>query len=268
MAVACSTSLGHKLPLDAALARIARLGFRHVDILSIDGWVHVNTRDLAERGERTTARVDRLLAEAGLVPMATNSGVSPQLHHRSPEVTAARLREVEALVRWMNHLGIGVAATQPRQGDPARPWEEVLADCVATLREQFDAGRRSGVRFGLELHVNSPFETPEQARRLLEVMPAVTFVYDPTHAVCHGLDVRETEWVMDHAVHVHLRDAAPGHLQTAYGEGAVDFAWVLARLRDRGYPGHFSIEYFDAPEFDVDVSVLRLRDEIARYFQV
>lgn len=268
MAVACSTSLGHKLPLTGALARIARLGFRRVDLLSIDGWVHVNTRDLAERWEETTAGVDRALAEAALVPLATNSGVSPQLHHRSSAVNAARLCEVEALVRWMNHLGITVAAIQPRQGDPARPWEDVLADCVATLREQFAVGSSGGVRFGLELHVNSPFETAEQARRLLEAMPEVTFVYDPTHAVCQGLDVRETEWVMDHAVHVHLRDAAPGQLQTAYGEGGVDFDWVLTRLRDRGYTGHFSIEYFDAPEFDVDASVLRLRDHIARYFAV
>jgi sugar phosphate isomerase/epimerase len=267
MAIACSTSLGQKLPLPEALARISRLGFRHVDLLSIDGWVHVNTRDLAERWEETVCAVDRTLSEAALVPIATNSGVSPQFHHRTPEVNAARLREVEALVRWMNHLGIGVAAIQPRQGDAARPWEDVLADCVATLEEQFAVGREGGVRFGVELHVNSPFETPEQARRLLEAMPQVTFVYDPTHAVCQGLDVRETEWVMDHAVHVHLRDAAPGHLQTAYGEGAVDFAWVLTRLRDRGYTGHFSIEYFDAPEFDVDASVLRLRDEIARYFE-
>lgn len=267
MAVACSTSLGHKLRLEEALERIARLGFRHVDLLSIDGWVHVNTSDLADRREETTARVDRALAESGLVPIATNSGVSPQLHHRAPAVNAARLREVEALVRWMNHLGIGVAAIQPRQGDAARPWEDVLADCVATLREQFAIGEGGGVRFGLELHVNSPFETPAQARRLLEVMPEVTFVYDPTHAVCQGLDVRETEWVMDHAVHVHLRDAAPGQLQAAYGEGGVDFDWALQRLRDRGYTGHFSIEYFDAPEFDVDASVLKLRDHIARYFE-
>src|SRR5262245_25389708 len=112
MAVACSTSLGHKLSLTEALERIARLGFRYVDLLSIDGWVHVNTSDLAERWEETAPRLDRALADAGLVPIATNSGVSPQLHHRTPDVNAARRREIEALVRWMRHLGIGVAAIQ------------------------------------------------------------------------------------------------------------------------------------------------------------
>src|SRR5947207_12351773 len=99
MAVACSTSLGHKLSLPDALARIARLGFRHVDLLSIDGWVHVNTRDLADRWDEATGAVDRALADADLVPLATNSGVSPQLHHRSPETNAGRLREIEALIR-------------------------------------------------------------------------------------------------------------------------------------------------------------------------
>jgi sugar phosphate isomerase/epimerase len=166
----------------------------------------------------------------------------------------------------MHHLAIPVGAIQPRKPDPSRPWEEVLADCVATLREQFQAGAAAGVQFCVELHINSPFETPEQARRLLEAMPEVRFVYDPTHAVCQGLDVRDTAWVMEHAAHVHLRDAAQGQLQAAYGEGAVDFDWVLSALRERGYSGSFSIEYFNAPEFDVDASVLRLRDHIRRYF--
>src|SRR5260221_13325991 len=101
MAVACSTSLGHRQTLPEALARISGLGFRWVDLLSIDGWVHVNTRDLADRWDETTAAVDRALAASGLSPLATNSGVSPQLHHRSPDINAGRRREVEAPIRSM-----------------------------------------------------------------------------------------------------------------------------------------------------------------------
>jgi sugar phosphate isomerase/epimerase len=266
MAIALSTSIGHQSSLEGALAQVAELGFRKVDILAIDGWVHVNTRDLADRWEETSAHVERLLRAHGLTPIAVNSGVSPQLYERAPAVNAQRLREIEALIRWMQRLSVGVAAIQPRQPDPDRPWEEVLADCFATLREQFDAGARAGVKFALELHVRSPFETLEQARRLFEVMPDVRIVYDPTHAVCQGIPLRETEWLIDRAVHVHLRDAAPGKLQAPFGEGEVDFDWVLGALKDHAYAGHFSIEYFDANEFDVAGSVLRLRDRIAQYF--
>jgi sugar phosphate isomerase/epimerase len=267
MAIACSTSIRSGAPLEEALAHVAGLGFANVDILTIDGWAHVNTRDMADRWEETIARVDRLLQEHRLTPIATNSGVSPQLHHRAPEVNAQRLREIDALVRFMNRFGIGVGAIQPRQPDAERPWEDVLADCVATLREQFAAGEQGGVAFALELHVRSPFETLEQTRRLFQVMPDVKVVYDPTHAVSQGIPLRETEWLIDHARHVHLRDAAPGQLQAPFGEGEVDFHWVLETLKDHGYNGHFSIEYFSSREFDADDSVRKLRDTIARYFE-
>jgi sugar phosphate isomerase/epimerase len=266
MAIACSTSIRAGAPLEDALAHVAELGFRDVDILTIDGWTHVNTRDMADQWDATVERVDRLLQQHRLNPIATNSGVSPQLHHRNPELNAQRLKEIEALVRFMNRFGIGVAAIQPRNADPSRPWEDVLADCVATLQEQFAAGVRGGVQFALELHVRSPFETLEQARRLFEAMPEVKIVYDPTHAVSQGIPLRDTEWLMDRARHVHLRDAAPGKLQAGFGEGAVDFDWVLRTLKDRGYDGHFSIEYFSSREFDVDTSILKLRDTIAQHF--
>jgi sugar phosphate isomerase/epimerase len=267
MAIACSTSVRSGAPLEDALAHVAGLGFEKVDILTIDGWAHVNTRDMADRWEQTVARVDGLLKQHRLTPIATNSGVSPQLYHRGPEVNAQRLREIDALVRFMKRFGIGVAAIQPRQPDAERPWEEVLADCVATLREQFAAGQRGGVAFALELHVRSPFESLEQARRLFEVMPDVKVVYDATHAVSQGIPLRETEWLMEHAAHVHLRDAAPGKLQAPFGEGEVDFDWVLKTLKEHGYNGHFSIEYFSSREFDADDSVRKLRDTIAQHFE-
>lgn len=266
MAIACSTSLGHRQTLDETCARLARLGFRHVDILAIDGWVHIHTRDLAGNFESTAAGVEAILASHTLTPLALNSGVGPQLHDRSAEACARRQAEIAGLLRLMQRLGVGVAAIQPRNPDPQRPEAEVLSDCIATLREQFAAGDAAGVQFALELHVRSPFETLEQARRLFAALPEARVVYDPTHAVCQGIDLAALDWVLPHARHVHLRDAAPGQLQAPFGEGAVDFDRAFGMLKDAGYQGHFSIEYFDAPEFDVEASVLRLRDKIASHF--
>ncbi len=99
-------------------------------------------------------------------------------------------------------------------------------------------------------------------------MPEMPLVYDPTHYVMQGMDVSDTEWLMDNAVHVHLRDAAPDVLQTHFGDGAVDFDWLFNALKDHGYQGHFSIEYLQMKDMDVLDDVLRMRDAIAEHFEL
>jgi sugar phosphate isomerase/epimerase len=245
---------------------VHNLGFRNVDILTIDGWAHLNTQDLTDNYANTRERVDALIQQYQLTPIATNSGVSAQLHHRSPELNQRRRDETMALVKWLNSYNVGIAAIQPRNGDSERPWREVLEDCVETLREQKQIGDANGVRFALELHVNSPFETMEQARRFCDAMPEMPLVYDPTHFVMQGINIRETAWLMERAIHVHLRDAARGKIQEQFGQGAVDFDWVLGTLKDRGYQGHFSIEYLEDKNIDVLEDARRTRDAIAQYF--
>lgn len=265
MAVACSTSVGCDSTLDEALARIASIGIPQIDLLAIDGWVHVHTRDLASRFEETAGGVDALLAKYHLTPIALNTGVGPQLHDRSAEANARRLNETQALIQLMKRYGISIAAIQPRNQDSARPYADVLRDCVATLREQMEMGTAAGVTFALELHVNSPFETMEQARMLLDAMPDIALVYDPTHFVMQGIDLKETLWLLPNARHAHLRDADRGRIQAPFGTGAIDFDWLLGALRDSGYRGNFSIEYLQTGEFDVLASARQLYDRLVAY---
>jgi len=268
MAIAISTSVRCNSRLEKALSDIEKAGFESIDLLAIDGWVHVHTRDLVSQYDETVSRLDSLLRQHHLKPIILNTGVASQLHHRSDEINAQRTREIDALIRLMKHYDIQIAAIQPRNTDPQRPYDDVFRDCVATLQEQIAAGAAAGVIFALELHVRSPFETFEQARRLLEAMPDIPLVYDPSHFVMQGIDLRETEWLMDNARHTHLRDAAPGQLQMPFGKGAVNFDWVLQALKDRGYLGNFSIEYLETDDFDVLDSSRKLYDKIASYFPV
>ena len=266
MTIACSTSVGTNSSLQTTLARIASIGIPHVDLLVIDGWKHIDSQALATAFEQTVAPVDALLAHHNLKLIALNTGVSPQLHQRSATVNAQRQREIAAVLRLMQRFDITIAAIQPRQPDRDRPYAEVLADCVATLREQITLGREAGITFALELHVNSPFETLEQARLLLDQMPDIPLVYDPTHFVMQGISLRDTGWLMAHARHVHLRDAARDQMQVPFGTGEVDFDWLLGTLKDQGYAGHFSIEYLETADFDVMDSAARLYEVIHAHF--
>lgn len=266
--VACSTSTRSEVPLEVALADIAAAGFREVDILAIDGWAHIDTSQLAtEAGFRSAVqRTDTLLNAYGLAPIAVNGGVGPQLHDRSAEANERRLRETRGLVRWMSEFAIPFAAVQPRLPDPGRPWEDVLRDCAATLREQLDIAAAAGVTFGLEFHDNSPFMTMAQCRRLLETVPELPIVYDPSHFILQGVPLEATFPFLDRAAHVHLRDAAAEQMQTRFGRGELDFDALFAELGRRRYEGDFSIEYLQTEEYDALEDARLLREAIGRYY--
>lgn len=266
--IACSTAIGCNSPLETALADIQSLGFQYVDLLVIDGWVHVNTRGLVQDFEGEKNKLDRLFAQYALTPLYLNTGVSQQLHQRSSVDNAQRRLEIDGLIRLMRAYDIHVAAIQPRNNDPSRLWEAVLQDSAATLKEQVETGRAAGVTFALELHSNSPFESLAQARRLLEVFPDVPLVYDPSHYVMQGIDLTETYFVMERACHVHLRDAALHQMQAPFGRGQIDFDRLLKALLDQGYQGGFSIEYLEQEQAGLNIldDVARMRDKIKQYF--
>lgn len=261
--VGCSTSVRCGATLEEAMAAIAAAGFRYVDILAIDGWVHIHTSALVSE-EGLEAEIDRtreLLRRYGLVPVAANCGVSPQLHDRSEAAVRSRKAETAGLIRWMKALGVGIAAIQPRQPDNSRPWEDVLDDCIASLREQLEIAQAEGIVLALEFHANSPFETMEQCFRLMERLPEMPLVYDPTHFVMQGIPLADTYAFMDRAAHVHLRDAARDQMQVRCGEGEVDFEAVLEQLQARGYRGGISIEYLQTDRFECmeDAALLHRR---------
>jgi sugar phosphate isomerase/epimerase len=137
MAIACSTSVACNSPLDKALETVHNLGFRNVDVLTVDGWAHVNTQDLADDFASTRSRVDALLQQYQLTPITTNGAVSTKMHHRSPELNQRRRDETQALVKWLNSYNIDFATIQPPLYiESELPWDKVLEDSVQSLREQ------------------------------------------------------------------------------------------------------------------------------------
>ena len=266
MAIACSTSVFSRSTLEEALKGVHRLGFRNIDLLLIDGWVHVNTTDLARDYEGTLARVDALLKQYALTPVAFNSGVSPLLHDRSKQGCAQREAQVKALIRLMNHYHVSVAAVQPRNPDPGRPRDQVLRDSASTMRDMVEMAVGTGITFALECHSGSIVETMAEVQEMMRLVPELRFAYDPTHFVMNGIALQDTLPLMEKSVQVHLRDAAPGAMQARFGQGAVDFDWILTQLQARDYQGHFSIEYLEQEGHDLSADVLGLRDKIAEFF--
>jgi sugar phosphate isomerase/epimerase len=71
--------------------------------------------------------------------------------------------------------------------------EGVWKDCLTSLREiQSTVSGFPGIRLAPELHFRTPFEQPENARRLLREFPELPYTYEPSHFIVQGLDYRET----------------------------------------------------------------------------
>lgn len=240
MSLACSTS-AFRTPLAEALAEVRGLGFQYVDLICIPGWDHVQPPELARDAPAVADRVAALLEQNGLTPVACNVGLA-NLHQRSEEVDAQRMREAEGMAQLMRRLGIGIASFYPGYKVDAAQWEDAFARWVHTWRGLEAVADEAGVTFVVELHKDTVFETMAQCRRLLEALPELRIAYDPSHFVMQGLDVRETAPLLARAAHVHLRDAAINTMYERTGRGTVDFDWLFDALRDMGYEGHVSIE--------------------------
>jgi sugar phosphate isomerase/epimerase len=98
----------------------------------------------------------------------------------------------------------------------------------------------------VEPWAGSLFGSDAAIDRLVEQVPSVRLVVDTGHAAQWGGDPARYLHLADH---VQFRQAAPGRGQLPPDDGEVDFAAIIAELRQGGYQGLFSVEYFDMPRF-------------------
>jgi sugar phosphate isomerase/epimerase len=258
MAIACSTS-AFKAPLEEALEKIAAMGFEAVDLIAIPGWGHVMPDACAADPSGTAGNLRHLLDARGLTPVAMNVAL-PHMHQREAETVATRKTLADGVCKVMRELGVAVASFYPGYKAEDRPWDDVLADSVASMREVLEIAERYGVVFAVELHFATPFETIEQCTRLLEAIPELPVAYDPSHFAMQSIPMPETAPLLDRAAHVHLRDAGPDAMQQPMGEGTVDFDWIVETLQARGYAGQYSIEYLpklEGPQLSQSITDLK-----------
>ena len=245
---------------DEVLRNCAELGFREVDLLCISNWGITSPDALRDDFDGEVKRVGDLLEKYGLTAVRANTAFSPQLHERTDEAqNEARLGSIRAFCRFMK--GIPIAAHYPGHiGDWKNDPEGVWRDSVASLAEIQDISREEGVILAPEIHFNTPFEKPEDARRLLREMPGLPYVYEPSHFIVKGIDCTATGDLLDGAIHCHFRTSGPGKIQAAPPAGYDSLDWMMARLRQRDYDGCLSIEYLPNADFPVPEAVRALLD--------
>ncbi|MEK7476652.1 MAG: sugar phosphate isomerase/epimerase [Candidatus Coatesbacteria bacterium] len=257
MVLACST-VSFPGDLAGALAGVARLGFTHADLVAIPFYRQLLPAEMAADPGGRARTIAEPLAALGLKAATFNAAVG-DLHNREPVAVTQRLREWRGLAEIMARLDIRIASFYPGYLKQGTPWKAAMDRVAASAREMLSIAKKGGVEFVLEAHYDTPVATPEQIRALMKAVPGLRFVYDPSHFAMQGLAPAATDFLLERTAHVHVRDAAPGRMSVMGGTGTVDFARLLAALRERKYAGFVAVECLPPESGDAEADILAVR---------
>ena len=264
MEVTCSTIGFTRKPLPNALQDIADLGFRYVDLLMMENWAHLNPSQVVNNPEEHADYVQRLLKQNNLTATAINGNVSQAMNSTSFADIENNLRQAEGLIRFANALSIPVVVFQPGSSS-IESFEKEISASIETLSEITSIADRYGVRIAIEAHINSLAERYQDALFFIESVPKLQIAYDPSHFVMGEYDLLESESLLPHTAHVHLRDAVAGNFQVPMGEGILDFEWIISALKRNNYIGTVAIEYIDHRGWDIVPDILALKQMLEGY---
>lgn len=125
----------------------------------------------------------------------------------------------------------------------------------------------SGLSFGVEAHVGSPFATPEDAKALIDAVPGLTLTLDYTHFIRNGYAQEEVDLLLAYASHFHARGARKGQLQVSMTDNTIDYLKIIKNLKKIDYSGWIGLEYIwinweGCNQVDTLSETIRLRDVI------
>jgi sugar phosphate isomerase/epimerase len=181
-----------------------------------------------------------------------------------PGSLAQNLADLEQVLTFADAADIssvfllpGVVNSGQSRADAARLSAESLV-AMADLAKSFKT------RICIEPHVQSWAESPDLVLRLID-QTGIGLALDYSHFACLGYRQEEIDVLAPHAVHVHLRQARMGALQTKFAHGTLNFPAMFGTLRAAGYQGYLALEavhqdYMNTVTEDVLTETVALRD--------
>ena len=238
-------------PFAVGVERAAQMGFRYVEPM-----VHNGRELLSEAGYFHSFSLDDdpfemkdVLDRHGVKP----SGLSSHCPLMRPEISVPYLQKA---IRFAAAIGAPVVNTDEGIRPPWVSLEDAFHVMKYTLTTVLQTAERYGVYVGIEPH-QSISRTTEGLLRIATLVksPRLRVNYDTGNAYLAGEDPYAGLKAVQHLlVHVHAKDIAIKQAEAekgkvtgtavgcACGDGVIDWAKVIAILRQRGYDGVLSVE--------------------------
>lgn len=260
MNLAYSSNAYMKVSISEAIARIARLGYRAMELMAdtphawpattSDGQIDDIRRSLDKHG-LALSNINAFMMNA-VQDFWHPSWIEPDTHFRRLRIQ----HTIDALV-MAKKLGAPCITTEP--GGPlenGQSREEALDTFVAGLGEALRCAEDVGVALLVEPEPGLLIENAAQFLELVERInsPMFGLNFDVGHFYCVGDPLEQTiERLQSFARHYHVEDIAATrvHEHLIPGRGAIDFASVLHAIDATGYDGWLTVElypYLDDPD--------------------
>ena len=232
------------VPIDLAVAQIARLGFDGLELTVIPRWLtELSTLDVHARQHIRQLYLDNHLALPAIAGHTSLLEDDPVQH-------AANMERLCRTADLCTDLAIGgsMPALNTTVGGKSEDWERrrhQLVERVGALATY--AGNRQ-VTLAVEPHVSTALDRPERVVWLIEQVdsPYCRVNFDISHFNVIGLSIEETVPVLAPlSAHTHVKDErgrAPDHQFLIPGEGEFDYVRYLKAMAAAGYDGFITVE--------------------------
>jgi sugar phosphate isomerase/epimerase len=181
-----------------------------------------------------------------------------------PGTAVQNVADITQVLRFADAAGIASVFILPGIVNPGQSRDDAARVSADSLRALLEVASHHKARLCIEPHVQSWAESPDLVQRLIDAT-GIGLALDYSHFACLGYRQDEVDPLAKHAVHVHLRQAKMGYLQTKFAHGTLNFPAMFATLRDAGYTGWLALEnvhqdYMNTLTEDVLTETITMRD--------
>jgi len=246
--LACADFAFPLLPHDKVLDLISMLEIEGVDIGLFEDRSHLQPSRVFKNIKKNAKELSNKLKDRGLIPAdifiqtALDFITSASNHPDEKVRKKSRERFLETL-EFAAECGSKHVSALPGVNFKEEPKEDSFTRCCDELLWRCNNAKKHGLVFGVEAHLGSIAQTPEETLRLLQNVPGLTLTLDYTHFTKVGIPDAEIEPLIKYASHFHARGAAKNRLQTGLKENIIDYARVIDFMKETNYTGTIGIEY-------------------------
>jgi sugar phosphate isomerase/epimerase len=278
MQLAFSTNAYLNYSFSDAVARLAQIGYRGVEIMADvpHAWPayllpeqKAAIREALAKHHLTIANINAFMMHA--VNDRRQKYWHPSWIEPDPHYRQVRIDHTKRALTLAKELGARNITTEPGGPVEGRPWGECLKLFIEMLKPVVEHAEKEQVLLLIEPEPDLLIETADQYLEFASKLtsPYLGLNFDIGHSYCVKDEPAETIQRLGALIrHVHLEDIAATrvHHHLIPGEGAIDFKATLQALQAIGYGGWVTIELYTCHE-QPDHAATVARDRILRIAQ-
>ncbi|MEO5995767.1 MAG: sugar phosphate isomerase/epimerase family protein [Chitinophagaceae bacterium] len=274
---ACADFTFPLLEHSKVLSLVAMLDCKGVDIGLFSGRSHITAETEFQQIQHRAKTLKNQLDDRGLAASDVYLQLDTDLslfaiNHPDAKRRLYARESFLKLIEYANELGADHITTLPGMYFTGEKNADSVRRCQQELTWRVEKLKGSGLSFGVEAHVGSPFVNPEDALALLKAVPGLTLTLDYTHFIRNGYAQEEVDPLLNYASHFHARGARKNQLQVSMTDNIIDYAKIIENLQKINYNGWIGLEYIwinweRCNEVDTLSETIRLMDIIRNAYQ-